>query len=142
MSHSQRQARLVKLVRKLLELARSNSNAHEAGLALARAQKPERPFTPRGSGGCEHWHWLSGRTQFMNIYLYLITMQTFVFWFLLLGMGHVPDPRTWFKDKGKNFISALPFLFVSMLFVSMVFLACLFAVFSRYFSEIGRLHYE
>ena len=39
MSHSQRQARLVKLVRKLLELARSNSNAHEAGLALARAQK-------------------------------------------------------------------------------------------------------
>ncbi|WP_211130843.1 DUF2786 domain-containing protein, partial [Serratia surfactantfaciens] len=36
MSHSQRQARLVKLVRKLLELARSNSNAHEAGLALAR----------------------------------------------------------------------------------------------------------
>ncbi|VEI21182.1 Protein of uncharacterised function (DUF2786) [Serratia plymuthica] len=39
MSHSQRQTRLVKLVRKLLELARSNSNAHEAGLALARAQK-------------------------------------------------------------------------------------------------------
>lgn len=39
MSHLQRQARLVKLVRKLLELARSNSNAHEAGLALARAQK-------------------------------------------------------------------------------------------------------
>lgn len=39
MSDSQRQARLVKLVRKLLELARSNSNAHEAGLALARAQK-------------------------------------------------------------------------------------------------------
>ncbi|CAI1886707.1 Protein of uncharacterised function (DUF2786) [Serratia quinivorans] len=39
MSHSQRQVRLVKLVRKLLELARSNSNAHEAGLALARAQK-------------------------------------------------------------------------------------------------------
>ncbi|ROC60415.1 DUF2786 domain-containing protein [Klebsiella quasipneumoniae] len=39
MSDSQRQARLVKLVRKLLELARSNSNAHEAGLALSRAQK-------------------------------------------------------------------------------------------------------
>lgn len=39
MSHSQRQVRLVKLVRKLLELARSNSNAHEAGLALARVQK-------------------------------------------------------------------------------------------------------
>ncbi|CAI1056851.1 DUF2786 domain-containing protein [Serratia entomophila] len=39
MSHSQRQVRLVKLVRKLLELARSNSNANEAGLALARAQK-------------------------------------------------------------------------------------------------------
>lgn len=39
MSSSQRQERLVKLVRKLLELARSNSNAHEAGLALARAQK-------------------------------------------------------------------------------------------------------
>lgn len=67
----------------------------------------------------------------MNPYLYLITMQTFVFWFLLLGMGKVPDPRTWFKDKGKNFISALPFLFVSM-----VLLACLFAVFSRHFSEI------
>ncbi|EBJ0300849.1 MULTISPECIES: hypothetical protein [Serratia] len=73
----------------------------------------------------------------MNPYLYLLTMQTFVFWFLLLGMGNVPDPRTWFKDKGKNFISALPFLFVSM-----VLLACLFAVFSRYFSEIGGLHYE
>ncbi|MEL5565997.1 DUF2786 domain-containing protein [Serratia ureilytica] len=39
MNHSQRQVRLVKLVRKLLELARSNSNAHETGLALARAQK-------------------------------------------------------------------------------------------------------
>ncbi|HDJ2774857.1 TPA: DUF2786 domain-containing protein, partial [Serratia rubidaea] len=39
MSHSQRQDRLVKLVRKLLELARSNSNAHEAGQALSRAQK-------------------------------------------------------------------------------------------------------
>ncbi len=39
MHSSQRQTRLVSLVRKLLELARSNSNAHEAGLALARAQK-------------------------------------------------------------------------------------------------------
>ncbi|QHA87951.1 DUF2786 domain-containing protein [Serratia rhizosphaerae] len=39
MSHLQRQERLVKLVRKLLELARSNSNAHEAGQALSRAQK-------------------------------------------------------------------------------------------------------
>lgn len=38
MSDSQRQVRLVKLIRKLLELARSNSNAHEAGLALSRAQ--------------------------------------------------------------------------------------------------------
>lgn len=39
MNPSQRQTRLVSLVRKLLELARRNSNAHEAGLALARAQK-------------------------------------------------------------------------------------------------------
>ncbi|PNO64577.1 DUF2786 domain-containing protein [Serratia marcescens] len=39
MNQSPRQTRLVSLVRKLLELARSNSNAHEAGLALARAQK-------------------------------------------------------------------------------------------------------
>ncbi|ELQ9310757.1 DUF2786 domain-containing protein [Serratia marcescens] len=39
MHSAQRQTRLVTLVRKLLELARSNSNAHEAGLALARAQK-------------------------------------------------------------------------------------------------------
>lgn len=37
-SHSQRQVRLVKLIRKLLELAKNNSNAHEAGLALSRAQ--------------------------------------------------------------------------------------------------------
>lgn len=73
----------------------------------------------------------------MNPYLFLITMLSFIFWFLLIGMGNVPDPRTWFKDKGKNFISALPFLFVSM-----VLLACLFAVFSRCFSEIGGLHYE
>ncbi|HEI8505984.1 TPA: DUF2786 domain-containing protein [Serratia marcescens] len=39
MNQSPRQKRLVSLVRKLLELARSNSNAHEAGVALARAQK-------------------------------------------------------------------------------------------------------
>jgi cytochrome c oxidase assembly factor CtaG len=71
----------------------------------------------------------------MNLYLFLITMLSFIFWFLLIR--DVPEPRTWFKDKGKNFISALPFLFVSM-----VLLACLFAVFSRYFSEIGGLHYE
>ncbi|OCJ36825.1 DUF2786 domain-containing protein [Serratia sp. 14-2641] len=38
-SRSQRQVRLVKLIRKLLELAKNNSNAHEAGLALSRAQK-------------------------------------------------------------------------------------------------------
>lgn len=38
-SHSQRQVRLVTLIRKLLELAKNNSNAHEAGLALSRAQK-------------------------------------------------------------------------------------------------------
>lgn len=31
--------RLARLVRKLLELSRSNSNAHEAGLALSRAQR-------------------------------------------------------------------------------------------------------
>lgn len=67
----------------------------------------------------------------MNPYLFLITMLSFIFWFLFIGMGNVPDPRTWFKDRGKNFISALPFLFVSM-----VLLACLFAVFSRYFSKI------
>lgn len=39
MNNSQRQLRLLNLVRKLLELSRSNSNAHEAGLALQRAQK-------------------------------------------------------------------------------------------------------
>ncbi|CAI1912800.1 Protein of uncharacterised function (DUF2786) [Serratia entomophila] len=39
MSHSQRQVRLVTLIRKLLELAKNNSNANEAGLALSRAQK-------------------------------------------------------------------------------------------------------
>ncbi len=65
----------------------------------------------------------------MNLYLFLITMLSFIFWFLF--MRDVPDPRTWFMDKGKNFISALPFLFVSM-----VLLACLFTVFSRYFSKI------
>lgn len=65
----------------------------------------------------------------MNLYLVLITMLSFIFWFLF--MRDVPDPRTWFKDKGKNFISALPFLFVSM-----VLLGCLFAVFSRCFSNI------
>lgn len=37
-SHSQRQIRLVKLIRKLMELSKSNSNANEAGLALSRAQ--------------------------------------------------------------------------------------------------------
>ncbi|BEM75148.1 hypothetical protein SME36J_45710 [Serratia marcescens] len=73
----------------------------------------------------------------MNPYLYLITMQTCVFWLLLLGMGNVPDPRTWFKDKGKNFISALPFIFTSVVLV-----VCLYYVFSRYFSGIGGLHYE
>ncbi len=39
MNHSQRQARLVNQVRKLLELSRCNNNAHEAGLALVCAQK-------------------------------------------------------------------------------------------------------
>ncbi|MBC3211074.1 DUF2786 domain-containing protein [Serratia fonticola] len=39
MSHSQRQVRLVKLIRKLLELAKNNSNPNESGLALSRAQK-------------------------------------------------------------------------------------------------------
>lgn len=62
----------------------------------------------------------------MNLYLFLITMLSFIFWFLF--MRDVPDPRTWFKDKGKNFISALPFLFVSM-----VLLACLFGVFFETF---------
>ncbi|AUO01821.1 hypothetical protein C0558_08535 [Serratia marcescens] len=62
----------------------------------------------------------------MKLYLFLITMQSFIFWFLF--MRDVPDPRTWFKDKGKNFISALPFLFVSM-----VLLACLFGVFFETF---------
>lgn len=68
----------------------------------------------------------------MNPYLYLMTMQTFVFWFLLIGMGNVPDPRTWFKDKGKNFISAVPFLFTSAVLV-----VCLYHVFSRYLSQTG-----
>lgn len=71
----------------------------------------------------------------MNVYLFLITMLSFIFWFLF--MRDVPDPRTWFKDKGKNFISALPFLFVSM-----VLLACLFAFLSRCFSKIQGGHYE
>ncbi|ELF4281920.1 DUF2786 domain-containing protein [Salmonella enterica] len=39
MKNEKRQERLVSLVRKLLELSRSNSNAHEAGLALSRAQR-------------------------------------------------------------------------------------------------------
>ncbi|EBQ7149339.1 DUF2786 domain-containing protein [Salmonella enterica] len=39
MNNPQRQLRLLNLVRKLLELGRSNSNPHEAGLALQRAQK-------------------------------------------------------------------------------------------------------
>lgn len=39
MNNDKRQERLVSLVRKLLELSRSNSNAHEAGLALSRAQR-------------------------------------------------------------------------------------------------------
>lgn len=39
MNSSQRQDRLMKLIRKLLALAKSNSNAHEAGQALSRAQK-------------------------------------------------------------------------------------------------------
>lgn len=34
-----RQERLVSLVRKLLDLSRCNSNPHEAGLALSRAQR-------------------------------------------------------------------------------------------------------
>ncbi|HDC4528641.1 TPA: DUF2786 domain-containing protein [Enterobacter cloacae] len=39
MNNDKRQERLVSLVRKLLELSRSNSNAHEAGLALSREQR-------------------------------------------------------------------------------------------------------
>lgn len=39
MNNDKRLERLVSLVRKLLELSRSNSNAHEAGLALSRAQR-------------------------------------------------------------------------------------------------------
>ncbi|HFP5345291.1 TPA: DUF2786 domain-containing protein, partial [Escherichia coli] len=39
MSDMPHQERLVRRVRKLLELSRNNSNAHEAGLALARAQQ-------------------------------------------------------------------------------------------------------
>lgn len=71
----------------------------------------------------------------MNLYLSLITMLSFIFWFLF--MRDVPDPRTWFKDKGKNVLSALPFLFVSM-----VLLACLFAVFFEIFFRNWGLHYE
>ncbi|HAM2496079.1 TPA: DUF2786 domain-containing protein, partial [Escherichia coli] len=39
MSDMSHQERLIRRVRKLLELSRNNSNAHEAGLALARAQQ-------------------------------------------------------------------------------------------------------
>lgn len=39
MSDMPHQERLIRRVRKLLELSRNNSNAHEAGLALARAQQ-------------------------------------------------------------------------------------------------------
>ncbi|HEN3405306.1 TPA: DUF2786 domain-containing protein [Yersinia enterocolitica] len=44
MSHSHRQNRLVKLIRKLLELSKNNSNANEAGQALSRAQKLMRKY--------------------------------------------------------------------------------------------------
>ncbi|UIM97027.1 DUF2786 domain-containing protein [Yersinia ruckeri] len=43
-SHSHRQSRLVKLIRKLLELSKNNSNANEAGQALSRAQKLMRKY--------------------------------------------------------------------------------------------------
>ncbi|MFD1802152.1 DUF2786 domain-containing protein [Mixta tenebrionis] len=39
MMNNTRQERLVSLVRKLLDLSRRNSNPHEAGLALSRAQR-------------------------------------------------------------------------------------------------------
>ncbi|WP_261641042.1 DUF2786 domain-containing protein [Erwinia mallotivora] len=39
MNNPRRQARLLNLVRKLLALSRNNNNAHEAGLALQRAQQ-------------------------------------------------------------------------------------------------------
>ncbi|MCX8959065.1 DUF2786 domain-containing protein [Erwinia psidii] len=39
MNNPRRQARLLNLVRKLLALGRNNNNAHEAGLALQRAQQ-------------------------------------------------------------------------------------------------------
>lgn len=49
----------------------------------------------------------------MSPYLWvLFTFLCFIFWFLLLD--GVPSPRTWFSDKGKSFISALPFLFTSV----------------------------
>lgn len=67
----------------------------------------------------------------MNPYLFLITGLTFFLWFLFIR--NVSDPRTWFKGNGKNFISALPFLFISM-----VLFACLFAFYSWFFSHFGR----
>ena len=43
MSDMSHQERLIRRVRKLLELSRNNSNAHEAGLALARALLHDSP---------------------------------------------------------------------------------------------------
>ncbi len=68
-------------------------------------------------------------------YLFLITGLTFFLWFLFLR--NVSDPRMWFQGSGKNFISELPFLLISM-----VLFACLLAVFSWFFSSFGGVHYE
>lgn len=62
----------------------------------------------------------------MSPYLWvLFTFLSFIFWFLLLDA--VPSPCTWFR--GKNFISALPFLFTFE-----VLAVCLYPVFSEFSS--------
>ncbi len=62
----------------------------------------------------------------MSPYLWvLFTFPSFIFWFVLLD--GVPSPGTWFRDRGKNFISALPFLFTSV-----VLAVCLYHVFSEF----------
>lgn len=60
----------------------------------------------------------------MSPYLWvLFTFPSFIFWFLLLDA--VPSPCKWFR--GKNFIAALPFLFISV-----VLAMCLYHVFSEF----------
>lgn len=68
----------------------------------------------------------------MSPYLWILfTFPSFIFWFLLLD--GVPSPRTWFSDKGKSFISALPFLFTSVALA-----VCLYHVFSEFNPNVWR----